>query len=187
MHNRQTRLPIAWLFTDERMGDQLWAALARLPRSSGIVFRHYHTPAAARKSLFRQVKRIARANGNKLLLADSPAKAQAWGADGAHCTKGRGGKKGCRKIANKRLTISRPVHNVKERRAALAAGADLIFVSPVFATRSHPGETYLGKAGFAHLAHSCPVPVIALGGMTEKRFAFLPCADGWAAIDYWLG
>ena len=39
---RQARsLPSVFLMTDERMGDGLWAALERLPRGAGVVFRHY--------------------------------------------------------------------------------------------------------------------------------------------------
>ncbi|MEJ8630952.1 hypothetical protein P0F65_16040 [Sphingomonas sp. I4] len=38
------RYPVTWLMTDERLGDGLWRALARLPPGSGVVFRHHATP-----------------------------------------------------------------------------------------------------------------------------------------------
>src|SRR5439155_26981070 len=40
MHARHP-LPRLWLMTDERQGDGLWAALERMPRGAGVVFRHY--------------------------------------------------------------------------------------------------------------------------------------------------
>ncbi len=66
--------------------------------------------------------------------------------------------------------------------AAAAAGADGVFLSPVFATRSHPGAHPLGIHGFHVLAQQSPVPVIALGGMTADRARELAWPR-WGAID----
>ena len=80
---------------------------------------------------------------------------------------------------------SAPVHNYAEIRAAERNGAALLFLSPVFATRSHPGARTLGLARFAWLARRTPLPVIALGGMNAKRGKKLASfgAYGWAGID----
>ena len=59
MHRRQP-LPRLWLITDERQGEELWAALQRLPRGSGIVFRHYGLSPAARETMFLKVQGVAR-------------------------------------------------------------------------------------------------------------------------------
>lgn len=77
------------------------------------------------------------------------------------------------------------VHDHAELRRALADGVALVFISPVFATRSHPGGRSLGRAGFARLARKSRVPVIALGGMNAARFRQLRRfgAYGWGAID----
>lgn len=69
--------------------------------------------------------------------------------------------------------------------AAERAGADLILLSPVFATRSHPGAPVLGPVRFGLLARQARTPIVALGGMTAKRARALPDAYGWAAIDAW--
>lgn len=76
-------------------------------------------------------------------------------------------------------------HDAREVARANAIGADLLFISPVFPTRSHPGARTLGPLGFARLARLARAPVIALGGMTARRFARVrPLgAHGWAAID----
>ena len=65
------------------------------------------------------------------------------------------------------------------------AGADLLFLSPLFPTHSHPGAPALGRARFAALARGARPPVIALGGMRagHARGLALLGASGWAAID----
>ena len=77
------------------------------------------------------------------------------------------------------------VHSARELLAAETAGADLIFLSPLFATRSHLGGRVLGRVGFAALAHRAAVPVIALGGVRAEHRRMLAGlgASGWAAID----
>ena len=61
-------------------------------------------------------------------------------------------------------------------------GADGIFLSPVFPTRSHPGAKALGREEFRRLAAKSDAPVIALGGMNAERAAELAWPR-WAAID----
>lgn len=167
-------LPTRWLMTDERLGDRLFEAIRRLPEGGGIVFRHYSLAFQERRALFAEVERQARPRALMLLLAGPAADAAAWGADGSH---GRGAGAGLR---------TAPAHDFAEIRVAEAAGAALVFLSPVFATRSHPGAPALGRDRFASLAAQARLPVVALGGMNEARFAKLSGAYGWAGIDAWL-
>ncbi len=183
MHSRhpaRQSLPRLWLMTDERMDDRLLAAVSRLPKGkAGVVWRHYQTPGAERHALYKRIRAIARRNRLTLLLADSPALARAWKADGWHGrTPGR----------NARLIHSMAAHDRREMVTAARAGADLIFLSPVFATRSHPRARALGPLRFGLLARDKPAPLIALGGMTSSRFRGMMAlgADGYAAIDAWL-
>ncbi len=169
-------LPRLWLMTDERLGDRLFDAIERLPPRGGIVFRHYSLAASERRALFNQVRQVARRRGHILLLAGPAATALAWGGDGSH-GRGRGG--GLR---------SNPGHDLGELRAAERAGADLLFLSPVFPTRSHPDTAALGPEGFARLARATDLPVLALGGMNPERGRKLQAhgAYGWAGIDAFL-
>ena len=170
-------LPSVWLMTDERMGERLWDALHRLPPGAGIVFRHHATKPKARRALFDRVQTIARRRGLVLLLAGRPRDAVGWRADGVH------GRSPMRR-GTAALLRSAPVHNQRELVGAVRSGADLVFLSPVFATRSHLGARTLGRIRFRMIARNCPVPVIALGGMDAKRVSGLG-ADGWAGIDAW--
>jgi len=82
---------------------------------------------------------LARSRELLLLLGGTAELAVAWGADGSH---GRGPGEGLR---------SAPVHDLREIREAERDGAALLFLSPVFATRSHPEARPLGPAMFKPL------------------------------------
>ncbi len=165
---RRQPLPRLWLMTDERQGDRLWAALERLPRGAGVVFRHYSLPSRERRRLFRGVRAISERRSLVLLVAGPPLA----GGQGTHGRPGRG-------------IRSASVHNLRELRAAERAGVDLVFLSPVYPTRSHPGARALGARRFALIAHQAKVPVIALGGMDAGKARSLGGAYGWAGIDAW--
>ncbi len=64
-------------------------------------------------------------------------------------------------------------------------GADLIFVSPVFTTQSHPRAHMIGAVGLGRIAGKMRGRTIALGGMNAKRAKSLAALNlyGWAAID----
>jgi thiamine-phosphate pyrophosphorylase len=164
-------LPHLWLMTDERMGDGLWRALERLPRGSGVVFRHYGLGAAERRALFVRVAKVARRRG--LLLVRGGVQ-RLGGEDGVHAQRGLG-------------LRTWPAHSRREAIAAVRAGADLLFVSPVFATRSHAGAGGMGRVRLGLMIRGLRVPVIALGGMNANRAAGLQPLGlyGWAAIDAW--
>lgn len=172
---RRHPVPRLWLMTDERMGAGLWRAVRRLPRGSGIVFRHHATPPAERRKLFSRLLRVARARGLVLVRAgEVPFR----GEMGVH----KGALGGLRRGS----LVTWPVHDRREARAAQRAGADVAFVSPVFATRSHPGAAVLGVRAADRLAAGLPMTRIALGGMDSRRFRRLRAFTGWAAIDAWL-
>jgi thiamine-phosphate pyrophosphorylase len=172
-------LPSIWLMTDERVGEEkLMAAAARLPKGrAGIVFRHYRTEAKARRALFDRLRAIARRRRLVLVLAGDERLATAWRADGAH---GRDIRRATRPMLH-----SAPAHDAREMTAAKRAGVDGIFLSPLFATRSHPGAASLGRLRFIALARTAHAPVMALGGVKAAHQRMLRGigAKGWAAID----
>jgi thiamine-phosphate pyrophosphorylase len=169
----RARHPRTWLMTDERMGEGLWAALERLPRGSGVVFRHYMTPPTKRREIYVRVRKVARKRHLTLVAGGLPLP----GANGVHGM-----------IARRSAgLLTCPVHSRTEAIAAVRTGADLIFVSPVFQTRSHPGARALGPVGLGLMLRGIDLPVIALGGMDARRFKRLSPLKlhGWAAIDAW--
>ena len=167
--------PDLWLLSDQRNDTALEAALTRLPRGSGFIFRHYHLDAEARRARFAALRELAKKHDHQVVLADSPVTARKWGADGVY---GPASKMPHDDGLLKLVTA----HNWPEIVAADRAGADAILLSPVFPTASHPGEPALGPVRFRMLARKAKAPVIALGGMTAQSAKRLDWPR-WAAID----
>jgi len=153
---RRQPLPTRWLVADERMGEQLWAAVRKLPRGSGVLVLHRSLPKGERAALLSRLRRVARQRG--LVIADD--------ATGA----------------------SARVHDLAELRRASLRRTRMLFLSPMFATRSHPGWKPLPRMKAAAMISLAPMPVLALGGMNERRFRRVERLgfQGWAGIDAWI-
>ena len=177
MAANQPPWPRDWLMTDERMGDRLWEAIGRVPQGTGgIVFRHYSLGPVERLELGKRVADIASARKLTLAVAGDLLLAERLDAKLAH-----------NPSDSSELPFSRSVHDERQARAARDQGADLVFVSPIFPTRSHPKAPVLGVERAARLARMAGCPAIALGGMTFGKFWELgPAFHGWAGIDAWL-
>lgn len=169
-------LPTIWLMTDERIADPV-AVARRLPVGAGIVFRHHHTSSAERRRLFARLRRVAITR--RLVLVRAGAMPLA-GEAGVH------GRQRRRRAASLR---THPAHDAREALAARRAGARVLFVSPVFATRSHPGARPLGPLRAAPIGRLPGMARVALGGMDARRHrAVAPLGfSGWAAIDALAG
>lgn len=176
MDARHYLWPRTWLMTDERMGDRLWDAIARLPDGAGIVFRHYSLPAEARAAVAARLADIAESRGITLAVARDGELAKQVGAKLVHNPTPR----------DRALSFSVSVHSMEEANAA--KGAALAFVAPVFVTSSHPGREPLGPKRAVEIARATGVAAIALGGMDAEKFAQLEREGfyGWAGIDAWL-
>jgi len=169
-------LPNVWIVSDARSDAALERAVCRLPRGSGLIFRHYHLPPAERRARFAALLRQARARGHMVALAGDVKAARAWGADAAY---------GPAALLAHGPALPRLVtaHALADLRRA--ARADAVLLSPVFATRSHPGAATLGPLRFRLLAARSARPVIALGGMDAARARRLGWPR-WAAVDAFL-
>lgn len=174
----RSRHPLSslWLLSDARNDAGLEQALRRLPRRSGFIYRHYHLAPEDRLARFRQLARIARTRGHRVILADSALTAKEWGAEGIY---GAPLMLGPRRAGLMTLATA---HNAHEIAQAARMRADAVLLSPVYPTRSHPGAKALGPVRFLTLARLASMPVIALGGMTlpgARRIRW----PVWAAID----
>jgi len=173
--NRQPSVSALWLVSDARNDAVLERALARLPRGSGLVLRHYHLPPAERRARFAALARVARRFGHVAVLAGTAREARAWRADGAYGPPQR--------LARGPRTLRlAAVHSLRELGQARRMRADAVLLSPVFATASHPGGRVLGAVRWKLLAARSAVPAIALGGMTAQRARGYGVTR-WAAID----
>ena len=171
MPARQT-LPSIWLMTDPRMGRALWPAIERVPDGGGVVLRHHRSDAA----FGERIAALCGERGLLLAVAGDVEFARRLGAAMVHNPVGEAGG----------FFVSQSVHSRDE--AMAARDADVVFVSPVHASASHPGGAILGLDGALALARLAGVPAIALGGMDGERGAEAIAAGfhGWAAIDAFL-
>lgn len=82
----------------------------------------------------------------------------------------------------------RSTHSIAELQVALAEGYDYAFLSPIFATQSHPDAQALGLASLAEACQTVPIPILALGGIdfVHAQACLQAGAVGWAAIRAWL-
>lgn len=182
-------LPPLWLFSDERLQNRLLDVVASLPVGSGVVLRHDDLPVGARYRLMRGVMRVARLRQLTVILAGEVALARRWGAHGVHVRhhmarqlKGAG---------RRGLLLSMPVHNRREAVRARKMGAHIVFISPLYATRSHEGAAHLGDAAWRRLTRDVGgAQVVALGGMSAAAARVLNRKRGkfhkraaWAGID----
>jgi thiamine-phosphate pyrophosphorylase len=157
---RQRRVrPILWLFTDSRRLPDPRPAAARLPKGlAGVVLRHDGDPQ--REALGRELARICRARRLALVVAGDVRLARSLRA-GVHLRAGRWPGP----LRAERGMVTSSAHNAVELVRARRAGAELVFLSPVFATASHPEARALGPLRWERLARCAGLAVAALGGI----------------------
>ena len=180
-------LPRQWLVTDAaRLPDPLPVA-RRLPRGTGILFRHYEWPWHERLKLARQLAALCRARGLWLVVAGDARLALSCKADGLHLPQGLLGRAAGIARRHPRWLLLAAAHDEGAVAGAARAGVDAVLISPVFPTASHPGAAGLGVLRFAMLSQTARrrgLGVYALGGIDGKsaqRLAHIP-KDGTAAI-----
>lgn len=167
------RIPPLWLFTDSRRLPDPRSAVARLPRGlAGVVLRHDGEPGRA--ALGRDLARLCRIRRLALVVAGDSRLAASLGA-GVHLRGGRWPAGTPVNPPRRKATLrTSSAHCAADLRRAARAGADLIFLSPVFATSSHPDAAALGPARWARLARQAACPVAALGGIDGVAVRRLP-------------
>lgn len=171
MSRNNGKLPRLWFFIDDRLNvTDILAVCLALPRGSGVVVRA--SSAIRLRLLLAQLRPLSR---RLVLSVSGPSDGQGLGR---HL-----GSRG--RAQRRRGLVTASAHSIPELRRAERAGATLVFVSPVFATRSHPGARAMGPIRLAGLVRATWLPVVALGGMTEARWRRVrpTGAYGWAAID----
>jgi thiamine-phosphate pyrophosphorylase len=160
------------LFTDDSARD--WPGAARhLPADSIAVVRSRE--AKARAALFDRLRPLPL----RLLIADDPVLAAE--ADGLHLPERRAREAAHWRARHPHWIITASAHSL--RALMTVSHLDAVFLSPVFATSSHPGAASLSPLRAGLIAAQAGVPVYALGGVTARNAPLLaPSFSGIAAI-----
>ena len=141
--------------------------LARIPSLAAgglrlLIVRAPELAPAQRVHLTRRLGQLRRKTGLRLLLSGTALEARQAGACGLHST--AAGLAGLLERPPTRLwAVS--AHNAGDVERAAAVGADVVLVSPVLPTASHPGDRALGWDGLQALVAASPLPVYAQGGL----------------------
>jgi len=160
--------------TDEDRGGDPIELVQQLPKNSILIFRHYTDPA--REQLAHQIVRACRGAGVYCLIAGDIALARKCKSDGVHFPEYQLGRLAVRRFMPTQWITTGAAHNHKSARRIEALGLDAALLSPVFASKSHPGAVALGIWQFATISRYVSIPVIALGGVSPDRLRRLRLA-----------
>lgn len=168
--------------TDAARAADAAAAIGTLAPGTAVIFRHYDVPGRA--DLGRRLRALARRRRLPFLVAGDWRLARLLRADGLHLPAGMTRRFRRFAPATFRGLVSAAAHGPGEAWRAARAGADLVLLSPVFRTASHPARPALGPLRLAALARRLPVPVLALGGISaaNARRVWRAGAAGLAGI-----
>ena len=134
---------------------------------------------AERVELLRRIVTIGRRFGATVLVHGDIEAARVSGADGVHLPGGGAPKEARRRLGDRAL-IGVSAHARADIARAAAEGADYVTLSPIFASASKPDYgPALGLDKLREAAVDSPIPIVALGGVTEATAA--ACLDAGAA------
>jgi thiamine-phosphate pyrophosphorylase len=154
---RGRALPTLWLFTDDARTPDPAAVLAGLPRTVGVVLRGLARGVAVRGRVVAVAGRLRARCGLHLPSAQLSRPPFGW---------------------RRAPFVTAAVHDVPQAVRARRLGVAIGFVSPAFATASHPGAPALGRRRALRLARLLPAAGL-LGGISESRVRGLsPAAFG---------
>jgi thiamine-phosphate pyrophosphorylase len=168
-------MPWLWLMSDQARLRDPAAVVPRLPRGSAVILRH--GDSAARRLLAPGLKRVCDARRVGLVIAGDWRLAAALRCAGVHLPEAslaRGCWAGLRLWRRaRRAVLTASAHSESGIRVARRAGVDLVLLSPVLPTPSHPERTALGRMGLARRVRAAGVPIVALGGINARTITQL--------------
>ena len=170
-------------FTDPARTPDPEALARRLPRGAAVVFRAFGAADAAARGA--RLMAIARRRGLIVLVGADAGLAARLGAHGVHLPERLAHRARRLKAAHPSWMITAAAHSPLAARRGLAAGADAVVVSTVFASRSASAAAPMGPIRLAILVRRARGPVYGLGGIDMKKARLLKDTGlvGLAAVD----
>ena len=156
--------------------------IARALAISPSVALHARLPGADGARLLALAERLAGASQGTIFVNDRVDVAVVAGAAGVHLPANGLSTTAARKLLAPGQLLGRSAHSADEARMAFDQGADYVFLGPVWATSSHPGQRPLGLHALRGFSSLC---VVAIGGVTVERATECRDAGAWgvAAIS----
>jgi thiamine-phosphate pyrophosphorylase len=178
---------ILYAITDGTAGkdEPRWIVGVKRILSRGVHFlqiRERDLSARRLADLTRSLLALPNPAGTKILVNDRADVAIACGAHGVHL---RDGSVSPETFARPGFTVSVSCHGISDLNRT--GGADLILLAPIFAPLSKTdARPSLGPEAVGEASHISRIPVLALGGITQKNApaCIAAGAAGIAGISY---
>jgi len=173
--------------TDDRLTVNWVSAALALPAGSAVIVRHRNSQA--RESLAGALRSVCRRRRIQLIVAEDFHLARRIRADGVHVPERLADRIPGLRTANKDWIITTSVHSLGARLRAERLSPHAVLVSPLFNTKSHPGQSSLGTTRLAAIVSGSRLPCLALGGIDASNVSLVPGLpiQGIALIRGWLG
>ena len=194
--NKQNQLPVSVFFTDRKKIYDLENTIKSLPKNSAIIIREYDLEQKDREIFARKIKDLTNSRNIRIIVGKDLVLAIKIKADGLHFSdldhlplqflE--------RKKFKKKFIFSFACHSFKSVLKAQKLKADMIFISPIFPTKSHLNTQALGiknlaKISFKTKSSSYVSPSLyALGGINSQNLLSVRKLgiSGFAAISLFL-
>ena len=140
--------------------------------ADAVQLRDKSSPAMNLCRLASEIQPMARKFGSLFVVNDRVDVALVTGADGAHVGQDDLPAREVRRLLPRPVILGVSVGSPEEARRAERDGADYLGAGPLFPTATKPeaGEA-LGIEGFARIARSVSIPVVAVGGISIDTVA----------------
>lgn len=159
-----------------------------LSKRPGLIqLRQTHLSAEEYLKWFKQAQSYCQNHQARLLFSHELALVPPDFEVGYHANSHRLSKLESRPVESDQV-FSASCHTIAELKTAERLQADLVLLSPLFATKSYTEQQLLGWDGFRELASQISLPVYALGGLRAEDIALARShgAHGIAGISTFL-
>lgn len=160
-------LPALWVLTDPHRTPDLRQLADGLPPGSALVYRHFGAPD--RVHLVNELARICASRDASLFVSADPELHDHPGLSGIHWPEQRLASFRQSRFGASPLMHTASAHSAGAIAIAQRAGLDAVLASTVFPSASPSAGRPMGQFAAASLARSFSIPVIALGGITQKN------------------
>ena len=174
-------------FSDIKSGHNFIEIISKLPQGSFFIYRQYQLDYNQRFQEANILIKYAIKYKIKFIIAKDIKLAKKVKAHGVHFSDKDNIKSHDLKMAkkDKNFIISFAAHNIKTILKLKNYQIDLLFISPIFKTTSHPGQNNLGKIELIKILKIYK-NILPLGGINKKNINFIIKNKiiGFGAIDY---
>lgn len=148
-----------------------------------VQYRREHADAATMLREAAELRAVTRAAGVPFIVNNDVRLALQVDADGVHLGQSDMPVAEARRLAGAGFIIGISVSNECEMLAVDAHAADYVGCGPVFPTATKTDAApAVGVEGWAHLSRICPLPIVAIGGITASRARELRAAGPCSGV-----